>query len=306
MGPIDDVKLRSSMTLFDAIDAAGNEFAQVLERYYEGVRDRLTLATLAAWGHPTGPTGPASVPATAGEPTATTPTKAADMWERPEVAARFAQRPPDHRLVKLLDGEGAYARIREAWGASEAPKVLDLGCAGGRNTVWLAQNGADVHALDASRTMVAEARRRLAAVLGADEAERRVRRGFMHDLSAFASGAFDLVVALGVLQDAQDDAEWHQALAELARVLRRGGLALVANFAPDSVPDGAPLTRVAGTQDGWLGFGSPDRRMTLPDLEGLDAHFLQHGLVPALPTERVKVETAGGHRVTLNALYWRG
>lgn len=151
--------------------------------------------------------------------------------------------------------------------------------------------------------MVAETRRRLAAVLGAREATWRVTRSYMHDLSEFGSDEFDLVVALGVLQDAQSDAEWYQALSELARGLHRGGLALVANFAPDSAPDGRPLTRDRETQDVWVGFGSSDRRMTLPDLERLDGHFLRHGLEPVLPTERVRVETAGGQRVTLNALY---
>lgn len=300
LGPMDDVKLRSSMTLFEAVDTRGGQFSQVLDRYYDGVRDPLTLAVVAEWagsGTDTGTTAGTDAAA------ALLPAAPTSMWESPEVAARFAERPPDHRLVKLLLGEGEYAPIKAAWSTGPKPRVLDLGCAGGRNTVWSAEQGADVRALDASRAMVAETRRRLAAVLGAREAAWRVTRGYMHDLSEFISGEFDLVVALGVLQDAQSDAEWLQALSELARVLHRGGLALVANFAPDSAPNGTPLTREHGTQDVWVGFGSPDRRMTLPDLERLDGHFLRHGLEPVLPTERVRVETAGGWRVTLNALY---
>ncbi len=296
LGPIDDVKLRSSMTLFEAVDTRGGQFSQVLDRYYDGVRDPLTLAMVAEWAD-------ARTTAGADATAALPPAVPTSMWEQPEVAARFAERPPDHRLVKLFRGEDEYAPVKTAWSTGPKPRVLDLGCAGGRNTVWLAEQGADVRALDASRAMVAETRRRLAAVLGAREAAWRVTHGYMHDLGEFVSGEFDLVVALGVLQDAQSDAEWHQALSELARVLHRGGLALVANFAPDSAPDGKPLRRDRGTQDVWVGFGSPDRRMTLPDLERLDEHFLRHGLERVLPTEQVRVETAGGQRVTLNALY---
>ncbi len=300
LGPIDDVKLRSSMTLFEAVDTVGGQFSRVLDRYYDGVPDPLTLAVLAERADSETDTG-----TTAGSDTAAAqlPTAPTSMWERPEVAARFAERPPDHRLVKLFLGEDEYAPVKTAWNTGPKPRVLDLGCAGGRNTVWLAEQGADVRAVDASRAMVAETRRRLAAVLGAREATWRVTRSYMHDLSEFGSDEFDLVVALGVLQDAQSDAEWYQALSELARSLHRGGLALVANFAPDSAPDGRPLTRDRETQDVWVGFGSSDRRMTLPDLERLDGHFLRHGLEPVLPTERVRVETAGGQRVTLNALY---
>ena len=43
----------------------------------------------------------------------------------------------------------------------------------------------------------------LAEVVGLTEAERRVRKGYLHDLSAYPTGEFDLVVALGALQNAQ-------------------------------------------------------------------------------------------------------
>lgn len=45
-GSPDDMKLKSSMTLFDAIAQPGSAFAQVLDRYYQGQRDRKTLDIL--------------------------------------------------------------------------------------------------------------------------------------------------------------------------------------------------------------------------------------------------------------------
>ena len=46
LGPPDDVKFRSSMTLFAAVDGAGSPFAAALDRYFGGVRDPATLALL--------------------------------------------------------------------------------------------------------------------------------------------------------------------------------------------------------------------------------------------------------------------
>ncbi|HRN17762.1 MAG TPA: class I SAM-dependent methyltransferase [Trueperaceae bacterium] len=168
-----------------------------------------------------------------------------------------------------------------------------------------AQRGADVWAVDASAAMVAKTRELLSEVLGTQEATRRVRVGEMRDLRPEADASFDLVLALGVFQDAQDSAEWHATLAEAARVLRVGGLCLVANFGPGSQPAGRPLTPVPGERDVWQGYCSEDRRMTLPKPEDLDADFARHGLKTLLPTERVHVKTARGYHFTLNALYLR-
>ncbi len=229
----------------------------------------------------------------------------ASMWESAEVVERFAARPPDRRLLALFAGEGPYADVLREWAPPASPRVLDIGCAGGRNTVWLARWGADVWAVDASAAMVAKTRELLSEVLGTQEATRRVRVGEMRDLRPEADASFDLVLALGVFQDAQDSAEWHATLAEAARVLRVGGLCLVANFGPGSQPAGRPLTPVPGERDVWQGYGSEDRRMTLPKPEDLDADFARHGLKTVLQTERVHVKTARGYHFTLNALYLR-
>lgn len=47
MGPVDDLKLRSSLTLFSAIPTLGSVFHRSLERYFAGRPDELTLAILA-------------------------------------------------------------------------------------------------------------------------------------------------------------------------------------------------------------------------------------------------------------------
>ena len=46
LGAPDDVKFRSSMTLFAVVAGAGSPFASALDRYFQGVRDDATLDLL--------------------------------------------------------------------------------------------------------------------------------------------------------------------------------------------------------------------------------------------------------------------
>ena len=42
----DDLKLRSSMTLFECVEHPDSVFAQVLEKYFQGKRDERTIQLL--------------------------------------------------------------------------------------------------------------------------------------------------------------------------------------------------------------------------------------------------------------------
>ncbi len=212
------------------------------------------------------------------------------FWERPDVVARFAGREPDQRL-QILAGE--LPRPGEV-------RVLDLGPAGGRNTVFLAEMGFEVHALDASRAMAAETRRRLAAVRGEAEAGLRVGRGDMTRLP-FRDAAFGLVVALGVFHCAGGRSEWDAALAETYRVLEPGGRLLVAVHTDETDLDGTGLVPVEGEPHVFLRGGG---RVFLVDAATLDAEMERHGFRRQAVTETVRRPTgAGGVRVTANGYY---
>lgn len=213
------------------------------------------------------------------------------FWEDPERVEEFASRPPDRRLLELLDAYEEPASVR----------VLDLGCAGGRNTVVLAERGFDFEAIDASEAMVAKTRERVESVVGREEASRRVQSGRMEDLGGFASGSFDLVVALGVYHGAESEAGWDRAIEETVRVLVPGGQLLVASFSPRADPKGEGLRVVPGTSHMYEGIESGP--LYLLEADEMDAGMLRHGLVPVVPTETVTVATELGHRVTVNALY---
>ncbi len=196
----------------------------------------------------------------------------AEFWERPEVVAQFAAREPDQRLLPFLDRYEDPA----------ATRVLDLGCAAGRNTVLLARRGFEVHAIDSSTAMVEETRRRLAPLLGEAVARERVAAGRMDDLSAFGSVSVDLVVALGILHNAGSWAEWQRTVQELARVVRPGGRVLVAQFSPDVDLTGEGVRPLAG--EPHLYWGLHDRAGVLLRPDELDAEMAPFGFTPEVPT----------------------
>lgn len=50
MGTPDDLKLRSSLTLFSEVAEPGSVFDKGLEHYFEGLPDERTVAILKSWG----------------------------------------------------------------------------------------------------------------------------------------------------------------------------------------------------------------------------------------------------------------
>lgn len=220
------------------------------------------------------------------------PALAGSFWDSAENVERFAAREPDVRLTKLLGEYPDASKIR----------VLDLGCAGGRNAVLLAEKGFDVEALDASPAMVAKTRQRIGAILGGEEAERRVRVGRMDDLSFAAGTTFDLVVALGLYHCAESRAEWERALSETARLLKPDARLLVSVFTPETDLTGRGIRAVAGEPDVYEGFDSGGRHV-LVDAAGLDREMARFGLSPLEPTRTARPKVETGRRVSANGLY---
>jgi SAM-dependent methyltransferase len=213
-------------------------------------------------------------------------------WEDPERVEEFAARPPDHRLRALMERDRGPLR------------ALDLGCAGGRNSVFLVEQGMDVMAIDGSRAMVERTRERLGALLGTEEAARRVRRGPMDALAWAEDAWFDLVVALGIYHNARSAEEWDRTLAETSRVLKAGGRALVSTFTPDTDLEGQgkrPVPNVPHL------YERPDGRLLyLVDPGTLDRDMARHGLEPIEPTVTAEGKVDVGRRVSANGLYRKG
>ncbi len=118
-------------------------------------------------------------------------------------------------VVAALAGWGLLGPGRDA---------LDLGCGMGRFTEALAPHLRAVVGLDVSANMVAEARRR------ARHANARYAVGTGRDLDGVADGAVDLVLAADVFPYLVEARLAERHVAELARVLRPGGIAAILNY----------------------------------------------------------------------------
>ena len=130
----------------------------------------------------------------------------------------------------LLDAaaQSIVRRIR-SWGlAGHDRAVLDLGCGCGRLAVAVAPFVRRVIGADVSAGMLSAARERCRRLSNVS-----LVRVSGHDLSAFADGAFDLVMAVDVFPYLVSSpgalAERH--MAEACRVLAPGGALLILNYA---------------------------------------------------------------------------
>ena len=112
----------------------------------------------------------------------------------------------------------------QLWRGDIAPgmRVVDAGCGGGRNLVYLLREGYEVFGVDANAEAVRSVRamaRELAPGLPAENFQvAAVER------MPFPDAIADVVVCNSVLHFAEDDAQFDAMVGELWRVLRPGGL----------------------------------------------------------------------------------
>jgi SAM-dependent methyltransferase len=115
----------------------------------------------------------------------------------------------------------------------EGAKVLEVGCGPGRLSILLARDhGFDVTGLDLDSAMIERARANAARLMGGDGHEPEFIVGDVASL-AFPDGSFDLVVSTLSMHHWDDPTS---GLAEIRRVLRPGGRALVWDFRGGRIP----------------------------------------------------------------------
>lgn len=124
----------------------------------------------------------------------------------------------EHRWDNIHDRIPGFAEQMRARGGRS---ILDLGCGAGRHTQYLAADGFTVSGFDASKTGLEFTRKRLEANgLQAD-----LRQGDMECLP-YPDKTFDGLISIHVIFH-NTLAGMQRTLAEIRRVLKPGGLALV-------------------------------------------------------------------------------
>jgi SAM-dependent methyltransferase len=100
--------------------------------------------------------------------------------------------------------------------------ILDAGCGGGRNLVYLMRRGFEVFGTDENEAAVV-ATRRLASALAPALPVDHFRVEPVERMS-FADSTFDVVISSAVMHFARDEEHWRAMLTEMWRVLKAGGL----------------------------------------------------------------------------------
>jgi SAM-dependent methyltransferase len=123
---------------------------------------------------------------------------------------------------------------------AEGMRVLDAGCGGGRNLVFLLRAGFDVWGVDSQPQAIARVRA-LAAELAPRLPGDRFR---VEPVEAMAHGdaSMDAVISSAVLHFARDEAHWFAMVSEMWRVLAPGGIL----FARLATTVGQPTAKTVG------------------------------------------------------------
>lgn len=101
-------------------------------------------------------------------------------------------------------------------------KILDAGCGGGRNVIFLMRMGCEVFAVDRNAEAVEQVKY-LACRLAPDLPPENFRAASVENLP-FPGEFFDWVVSSAVLHFAEDREHFDRMLAEMWRVLKPGGV----------------------------------------------------------------------------------
>lgn len=101
-------------------------------------------------------------------------------------------------------------------------RVVDAGCGGGRNLVYLLREGYEIFGCDQNAGAV-ESVREIAGVLAPGLPAENFTVAAVERMP-FADGFADVVICNAVLHFARDDAHFQTMVAELWRVLRVGGM----------------------------------------------------------------------------------
>ena len=131
------------------------------------------------------------------------------------IRQRFDEFDPQMFSISIDRSDWQWKAISEALGVVSGRQVLDIGCATGRFSFFLAEDGAAVTGIDISKVLLGQAKQ-------------RVKRATFSAGSVTAipvkANSFDAAICIEVLEHVPD---LRRAIAEMARVLKCGGKAVI-------------------------------------------------------------------------------
>ncbi|KXK62067.1 hypothetical protein AWW66_10500 [Micromonospora rosaria] len=219
-----------------------------------------------------------------------------DLWEREYVTHSISSSTntrPSHGADFLRRHLPSIARV------AGPPRLLDLGCGGGRNAAVLAETGLAIVGMDFAHRPLLAARTRL----GPGPA--RLVQASMKASLPFRTGAFSLVTAFTSLENVTEDDRLRALGREVRRVLCPGGLFFAYFLTPE---DGYYLPLIDRDRDGRNLTFDPvtDLRQRVYQVAELSALFApSFTLVASDRFDFPDVRSGGVHQRRLATALWQ-
>jgi SAM-dependent methyltransferase len=211
------------------------------------------------------------------------------LWHAFAGAQQQRAREPSYgaRYDRIVD-------VLERQRARPDERVLELGCGTGEGVIALAERGFVVVGIDAAPGMVRRARAQLALRGGRSATVRRMN--FNRPLP-FGNAAFDHAVCVSALQLAVEPA---RVVAELIRVVRPGGVILLATPVPGRTPTRLPPTGSRRHRVLYIAKAVIERTGLVPRFDGQQlAALLRDAGATIVETHMTDgLILAAGHRMT--------
>ncbi len=145
-----------------------------------------------------------------------------EIWDKeheaPTVLLQMDASTPSSGVTKFWEW------VKKEKGIDDLHKGLEMGCGKGRSVIWLAQQGVEMTGFDFSPFAIKEAKRR-AKKEQADNAHFVVQDATVQ--WNFNSDSFDFAIDCFASTDIESKKRREFAIAEMVRVVRKGGLILV-------------------------------------------------------------------------------
>lgn len=138
-----------------------------------------------------------------------------NFWQRETTNILFQQKAPSKYITDLLDQFDVSSM-----------NCIDIGCGGGRYTMYLKDRGANVLAIDRYPQMIGDVKQKGINFVTAEMDKIPVR-----------DESYDLVLSIGVLHNAVTKEEYHRALSEIYRILARNGKVILSVFTNDLITE---------------------------------------------------------------------